>query len=130
MFKKLLLLSGSLTLCVTAMDPKPELSKKANQVDQQKITVCRSLTGARARVGYKITTDATTTIKELSEEMYEAQFNDCVTLPTIYAIYKTWWPTLHGWKPGWAEKRSEALDGSLIVHAVIKQYNTTVFQAI
>lgn len=127
MFKKLLLLSGCMTLCVTAMDPKPELPKKAGQADQQIIMVCCRSKFSAGRFGRKITTDATTTIQAVSEDVRAAMCYGA--LPTIYAVYKTWWPALYGWKPGWAEKRSEALDGNLNVHAVIKQYNTTVFQS-
>lgn len=124
MFKKLLLLGGCTALCLVAMDPKPELPKKT---DQQIITVRRRLAGAGAHFGYKkIPTYLTTTIKELSEEMAPVMCQN--TLPTIYAVYKIWWPALYGWKLGWAEKKSEPLDGNRKVSEVIKEYNTILFQ--
>lgn len=46
-------------------------------------------------------------------------------LRALCALYKTWWPTVRGWRPAWSEQASAVLAANLTVHEAMRRNNNT-----
>ena len=123
--KHLLLLSGCIVVNLYAMNVQEKVVSTLPQ-DEKEIVVRFKWSGRHKQITLPVDPEAT--IKVVREELMDRIGKD--TLPSLYAVWKTWWPKWYGWQPGWAIKRSENLDDNLMLHEVMKRYNTSTFEVL
>lgn len=116
-------------LCVGSLSAMkgPEANAPVVPDDVSKVTrivVFSEMKGNQKSVGIDVTIKHSTTIKDVAKELAR-DFLRKDTLPVLCALYKSWWPTVRGWRPAWSEQASAVLDDTLTVHEAMRMNNNT-----